>query len=179
MNKIEKVLLDSIKEMHGFILGFGNLDEKIIKSIDKNNKINEFILLSDTYTKSTGKSKSKRTKKIAYRKIRNRFKKKNVTNIIASYEELEKYQRRFISDSLFLAKDNIYLFIKNKDIDADIIKKRYERYHQECEMIPCRDGIIVKITKKNYKANKAKDTLYLCMNFMSDVMNFIGDLFVS
>lgn len=178
MNKIEKVLLDSIKEMQGSILGFGNLSEKVIEMIDKNSNITEFTLLSDKNLSSDG-GKGRSSKRIPYKKICKKFRKKNITNIIASYDELEKYRRRFISDSLYLAKSEIHIFIKNEDIDTDIIKKRYERYRQDCEVITCRDGVILKITKKNYKTNKVRDTWYLFINFLSDGINFIGDLFIS
>jgi len=178
MNKIDKVLMDDIKKMKGSILGFGDFDEKIINSINKNDNIIEFSLLSNGIISSEDSGRSS-SKKILYRKIRRKFRKKNITNIIASYEDLDKYHRRFISDSLYLAKNQIHVFIKNDEIDVDIIKKRFERYHQECEMIECRDGIVLKITKKNYKRNRLRDTLYLFINFIGDGINFIGDLFVT
>lgn len=178
MNKIEKVLLDSAKKLEGNILGFGNLSEKVIETIDKNTKITEFILLSDkSLPTSDGKGRS--SKRIPYKKIRKKFRKKNITTIIASYDELEKYHRRFISDSLYLVKKEIYLYIKNEDIDVDIIKKRFARYHQDLEEIACKDGTLLKITKTNYKKNKARDSWYLFMNFIGDGINYIGDLFVS
>lgn len=178
MNKIEKVLLDSVKEIKGTILGFGNLSDKVITAIDKNDNIIEFTLLSNS-NESSGDTKGRNTKKVPYHKIRKKFRKKDITSIIASYDDLQKYRRRFIADSLFLAKDNIYLFIKSEDIDVEIIQKRYERYRQECEMIPCRDGFLLKITKKNYKKNKVRDTWYIFLDFIIDILNIIGDLFVS
>lgn len=178
MNKIEKVLLNSIKEMQGNILGFGNLSEKMVASIGKNDNILEFTLLSNGEPISDG-SKGRSSKKLSYRKIRKRFRKKHITNIIASYDELGSYRRRFIADSLYLAEHNINLFVKNEDIDVDTIKKRYERYHQECEVISCTDGVVLKITKKKYKKNKLRDTFCLFINFLGDGINFIGDLFVS
>jgi len=179
MNKKEKVLIENIKEMKGKILGFGNLSDKIIDSINKNNNIEEFVLLSDNYGLSSGKSRKSKTKKITYRKIRKQFKNKNITNIIASYEKLKKYKRRFISDSLFLSKDKIYIFIKNNEKDIEIIKKRYERYKQEIKMINCKDGTILIIIKKHYKKNKLKDTIYLIIDIIIDELEIIGDLFIS
>lgn len=178
MNKIEKVLLDEIKNMQGFVLGFGNLSEKLISNIDKNNNITEFVLLSDEYTSSIGNSKSKTNNKIAYRKIRKKFKHKNITNIVASYDELGKYHRRFICDSLYLAKENIYVFIKNEDIDEELIEKRYQRYHQQLQIIECRDGFVLHIKKTKYRKNKARDMIYLITDCIVDGINFIGDLFV-
>ena len=178
MDKIEKVLLDSIKKMKGNVLGFGNISEKIIQSIDKNDNILEFTLLSDGKVSSNG-TKGHSQKKLPYRKIRKKFNKKHIMNIVASYDELGSYRRRFIADSLYLAEHSINLFIKNEDIDIDIIKKRYEKYHQECEVIQCRDGVVLKIIKKKYKKNKLRDTFYLFINFLGDGINFIGDLFIS
>lgn len=177
MNKIDKVLLDSVKNMQGSVLGFGNISQKIIDSIDKNNNILEFTLLSgDSGIKVEKDGFS--SKKIPYHKIYKKFRKKNITSIIASYDELAKYKRRFISDSLCLAKQNVIVFIKNEDIDVDVIKKRYDRYHQNCEIINCRDGVVFIITKEKYKKNKLRDKLYLFINCIEDVINFIGDLFV-
>jgi len=178
MNKIEKVLSDEIKKMQGFVLGFGNLSEKLINNINKNNNINEFVLLSDEYTSSTGNAKLKGNKKIAYRNIRKKFKNKNVTNIVASYDELGKYHRRFIADSLYLTEQNIYVFIKNEDIDEELVTKRYQRYHQKLEIIECRDGFILHIEKSKYRKNKIRDLFYLIIDCIIDGINFIGDLFV-
>ena len=178
MNKIDKVLLDEVKEWKGNILGFGNLSEKIIASIEKNNNILGFTLLSSSQKSSSTSKKGRSSRKLPYHKIRKKFRKKHIMHIIAFYDELERYHRRFISDSLYLAQDSITIFIKNENIDVDIIKKRYERYHQECEIISCKDGVVLKIRKINYKANKVRDTFYLFINFISDGINFIGDLFV-
>jgi len=177
MNKIEKTLLNSIENMQGYVLGFGNIDDKIIKAINKNNEISEFVLLSDDCV-SDDDTKSKRTKKIPYRRIRKKFKKKNVTNIIASYDELGKYHRRFISDSLFLSKQNIYVFIKNEDIDIELIEKRYKRYHQKMKLIECSDGFLLHIEKIKYRKNVFRDKIYLFIDLVVDGINFIGDLFI-
>ena len=177
MDKIDKVLLDSVKNMQGSVLGFGNISQKIIDSIDKNDNILEFTLLSGDSSVKGGSDRGA-SKKIPYHKIYKKFRKKNIASIIASYDELEKYKRRFISDSLCLAKQNVVVFVKDNNIDADIIKKRYDRYHQNCEMINCRDGIVLIITKDKYKKNKLRDKFYLFINCIEDVINFIGDLFV-
>lgn len=178
MNKIEKVLLDNSRTMHGSVLGFGSLDEKLLSEIDKNQNITTFTVLSDlNYTGGEGKKRGP-SKKISYRKIRKKFRKQNIQYIIASYDDLHGYHRRFISDSLYLAEYSVILFVKNEDIDIDIIKKRYARYHQKCDVISCRDGVVFKITKKDYKENRIRDTFYLFINFVSDGINFIGDLFV-
>lgn len=177
MNKIDKVLLDSVKNMHGSILGFGNISQKIIDSIDKNSNIVEFTLLSGGKY-ANGETGGRTSKKIPYHKIYKKFRKKNISNIIASYDDLEKYKRRFISDSLSLTKQNVIVFIKDSDIDVDIIKKRYQRYHQKCEMINCRDGVVLIITKEKYRKNNIRDKVYLFLNYIEDAINFIGDLFV-
>lgn len=178
MNKLEKVLLDSIKEMNGFVLGFGSLEDKIINAIKKNKNIFEFTLLGD-YGECGSGIKSKKSRELPYHKIRNKFKKKNIEHIIAYYEKLGKYHRRFIMDSLYLANKSIDIFIKDKDIDIDLIIKRYQRYQQKCELIECRDGFVLKIIKNNYKKNKFRDIFYLFIDFIVDGINFVGDLFIS
>lgn len=178
MNKIEKVLSDKVRNMKGFVLGFGQIDESLIKEIDKNNNINEFVLLSDANMSSTENSKSKNNKKLSYHKIQKKFRKKNITNIIAFYDDLKSYRRRFVIDSLFLAKENIYVIIKNEDIDVDLVKNRFKRYHQELEITECRNGYVLQIKKTKYRKNKVRDSLYLLMDFIVDIINLIGDLFV-
>ena len=178
MNKIEKILLDNSRTMHGNVLGFGSLDDKLVSEIDKNQNITTFTILSDlNYASGAGKKRGF-SRKISYRKIRKKFRKQNIQYIIASYDDLHGYHRRFISDGLYLAQYGILVFVKSDDIDIDIIKKRYARYHQQCEIISCRDGVVFKITKVNYKKNRIRDIFYLFMNFVSDGINFIGDLFV-
>lgn len=178
MNKIEKILLDSIKEMNGFILGFGTLDDKVINSIKNNKNIFEFTMLNNGSNSGDGK-KGKNSKKLPYRKIRKKFINKNVGHIIAYYDELDKYHRRFISDSLYLANSSIYIYMKNTDIDIDLIVKRYQRYQQHCELVKCRDGFVLKITKNDYKKNIFRDIFYLFIDFILDGINLIGDLFIS
>ena len=97
MNKIEKVLLDSIKKMSGYVLGFGTIDEKIIKEMTQNENISEFMLLSNNSNGTGDKRKFRIKKQVTYKKIRKKFKKKNVTNIIACYDDLKKYRRSAIS----------------------------------------------------------------------------------
>ncbi len=180
MNKIEKVLLDSIKRMDGFVLGFGDFSEKITSTIDKLNSITEFTILSGGKISSDGGSgKKTKLKKILYKKIKKKFKNKNVNYIIASYEELEGYKRRFISDSLYLVNKGIYIYVNDEDIDINVIKRRYERYNEIVEIIECRDGFVLHIEKKKYKKNIIRDKFYLVIDAIVDGFNFFGDAIVS
>lgn len=178
MNKIEKILIDCIKKIEGNVLGFGNLDEKIIKEIDKNKNISEFILFSDDNISGEESKKTKRNKQVAYKKIRKKIKKKNINNIIACYDDLKGYRRRFVQDSLYLSKQNIYVYIKSEEIDEELIIKRFKRYHQDIELIECKDGFVIHIKKVKYRKNKIRDMFYLVIDFVIDVINIIGDLFV-
>jgi len=180
MNKIEKVLLDSIKSMDGFVLGFGDFSDKITSTIDKLNSITEFTVLSGGNMSSGEKcGKKPRLKKILYKKIKKKFKNKNVNYIIASYEELEGYKRRFISDSLNLVNKSIYIYVNDEDIDINVIKRRYERYHETVEIIECRDGFVLHIEKKKYKKNIIRDKFYLIIDAIVDGFNFFGDAIIS
>ena len=180
MNKIEKVLLDSIKNMDGFILGFGSFSDKITSIIDKFDSITEFTTLSDGKIITDNKDgKKSKTKKVLYKKIRKKFKNKNVNYIIASYEELESYKRRFISDSLYIANKSIYIYVHDKDIDINTIKHRYERLNENVEITECRDGYVLYIEKKNYKKNIIRDKFYLIIDAIVDGFNFFGDMIIS
>ena len=181
MNKIEKVTLDAINKMEGCILGFGNFSDNITSKINKLDKIYEFLILDNGEMKSQqgeGGSK-KKNKYISYKKIKKKFKKKNIDYIIANYEELGKYHRRFISDSLFLTNKSIYVIIKSEDTDVELIKRRYGRYKETCEIIECRDGFVLHIEKNKYKSNILRDKIYLIIDTIIDGIIFFGDVFVS
>ena len=42
------------------------------------------------------------------------------------------------------------------NIDIDIIKHRYERYHEVVEIIKCRDGFVLHIEKQKYTVTYKK-----------------------
>lgn len=179
MNKVEKYLVASIHNMQGHGLGFGTFGEKVMSEISKNSLITEFDFLSSNEGRVIrGGNVKKHLEKIPYRKMRKKFRKKRIDYIIANYDELGKYHRRFVMDSLYLAKNKIDVIVRNEDIDIELLAKRYQRFHIYYELIHCKDGVILHIEKENYKKNKFRDSFYLLIDSFVDIVNFIGDLFV-
>lgn len=183
MNKIEKVMLDIVNKMEGCIVGFGSFSDNVKDKINKSDKIYEFLILDNGEIKSKEDSAGSKNKNkyiyISYKKIRKKLRNKNINHIIANYEELGRYHRRFISDSLFLTNKSIYIIVKNDDTDIDLIRKRYERYNEVCEITECRDGIVLHIIKNKYKNNFIRDKFYLTIDTIVDGIILFGDIFVS
>ena len=116
---MENYLNKLVKKLDGNILAFGNLSDKVINSINENNNILLFDLLNNS--KDSGDSSDYKNKKIRYSNIRKKYMKKNITNIIAIYSDLEEYKNNFIIDSIVISKKNIYLMVSKKD-DIELIK---------------------------------------------------------
>lgn len=170
--KINKVLISKIKEMDGSLLGFGIKDDGVLEAIEKNNKITICNLLDEN---SKGKGSGKKNKKVRINNIRKVFKKKKTNHLICNYELLKKDLKTFISDSIYITKDNICFYTKEKD---ELIKK-YSRYNTEIEEIKCSDGYVLMINVKKAKNNKIKELYYQIIDFFIKVGDLITEMLLS
>lgn len=172
-------IYDITRVTSGNVLGIG-VDEKISEILEKNNRVTNCNLLN-SYTKDTGKSKEKkqRLKKIRIKKLRKVFKKKKVDFIICNTEEIKKYLKTFVKDSIYINKNILYMYnIKNKDIKEEIIKK-YKRYNTNIEEITDEHTTILKIDNSKASTNIFKDTAYLIIDTLISLFNIISDLLLN
>ena len=172
-------IYDITKCLSGNVLGIG-VDEKIIELLEKNNLVTNCNLLNSySKTKKTKTQKKQRLKKIRIKKIRKTFKKKKVDFIICNIEEIKKYTKTFIKDSIYINKDMLYIYnIKDEELKQELIKK-YKRYSTIVEEIKDEKTTILKIDNKNSKTNIFKDTYYLIIDTSIQLFNIISDLLLN
>ena len=175
-----KKIYDITKCVSGNVLGIG-VDIKILKILEKNERILNCNLLNSEVeiTKQQKKIKKQRTKKIRIKKLRKKFKKKKVDFIICNIEEIKKYLKTFISDSVYINSNMLYIYnITDEDLKKELIKK-YKRYNTIIEEIKDGNDTILKIDNKNSKTNKIKDLIYLIIDSLTLLFNLISDLLLN
>lgn len=172
-------IYDITKCTSGNVLGIG-VDEQITEILEQNNLVTNCNLLN-SYTKETNQkpTKKQRLKKIRIKKLRKVFKKKKVDFIICNIEEIKKYLKTFIKDSIYINKDMLYIYnIKDEELKQELIKK-YKRYNTIVEEIKDENTTILKIDNKNSKTNIIKDTIYLIIDTLTQLLNIISDLLLN
>lgn len=174
-----KKIYDITKMTSGNVLGIG-VDEIITEILDQNDRVLNCNLLNAQTSETTSDKKSKkRLKRIKVKKIRKIFKHKKVDFIICNIEEIKKYLRTFIKDSIYINKDMLYIYnITDDDLKEELIKK-YKRYNVKIEEIKDDNATLLKIDNKESKNNIVKDSIYLIIDSLTAFINIISDLLLN
>ena len=174
-----KKIYDITKMTSGNVLGIG-VDKTITEILEQNERVLNCNLLNSYMQETdTNKKSKKRLKKIKVKKIRKIFKRKKVDFIICNIEEIKKYLRTFIKDSVYINKDMLYIYnIKDEDLKEELIKK-YKRYNIKIEEIKDDNTTILKIDNKESKNNILKDSIYLIIDSLLAFINIISDLLLN
>ncbi len=169
--KVIEYLNKSLKTLEGSLIGIGFESEKLVNTIEKNNKITECNLLDCVSTDlEDGK-----ISKIRIGKLRKKFKKKKPDYIIYNVKNLKDYKDKFVYDSIYLSKKEVVFYDLDK-LDTNSIVRRYKRYGT-LEKIECSDGVIYKvnnlkkITKSNEFINKIRDNTISIFDFISNLLS--------
>ncbi len=177
-NRLEEI----IKKIEGNVLIIG-LDENLIKMFDKNNNVNLYSINRNFKYKS-GKSdnfKRKYTshgKNINIKHLRKYINKKSANYIIFNMNEVFKYYKYIIKDSIYLNNNKIYIYFNN-DIDKDFIVKKYKRYNVKIKEFEYKNGYILEIDNTSGKNNYIKDKLYFIKDTLDNLAESIGNLLIS
>ena len=172
-------IYDISKVVSGNVLGIG-VDETISEILNQNERVITCNLLNEIVKKSSKvEGKKKRLKRIRIKKLRKVFKKKKVDFIICNMEEIKKYMKTFVKDSIYINKNILYIYnIKDEEIKQEIIKK-YKRYNTNIEEIKEKEDLVLKIDNSNAKTNFIKDSFYIVVDTLTTIFNIISDLLVS
>lgn len=172
-------ILEIVSQLKGSLLGVGITDTNILDAIENNDDIHTCYILSNLSL--TGKkfsmTKHGRSKKINIKKLRKKFKKKSLNNIICNYDIIKQFQRSFVPNSVYLNNGYLYIYGKKKEIES--LKQKYQRYTNDIEIIENKDGFIMKINNQNTKNNFFKDTLFKIKDFGNDTLEFLTDLLIN
>lgn len=175
-----KYLLDIIKKIEGNIIGVG-LDSMLLDGFDKNNRVNVYTIDRAKPKIGFGKSKKRTTssgRTINIKKLYKYFKNKSIDYIIGDIEEVNDYLKYFIRDSIYLNRKTLYLY-GNKEIDIELLKKRYNRYKVNIEVKEFKDSYLLIIDTSNSKTNFIKNKLYFIADTLYNLVEFISNVLTS
>ncbi len=172
-----KELLKIVKKLDGKLLVIGNFDTKILNCINNNNNIISCDILTSKNDDTKYDTKGKQ-KKINISSLRRKYKKKKINYIIADINEIDKYLKTFVKDSIFINQKEI-IFLSDKNYDYDLIKNKYKRYKTDIEVLNYKDGKILKINTVKAKTNKIKDFVYYIVDTILNIIDLIGEFLVS
>ena len=171
--KINSNLKKYLKKINGKIIGIGIKEINLIDIIEKNDAIVECDLLN-SISKNDGSDNGK-SKKISIKKIKKLYRKKSIDYMIINIDEMKKYLKTFIKDSIYLTTKEICYFV-TKEYEKDVIIKRYQRYTKKIEVLECDDGYIIRIDIENTKNNFFKDKIYYIIDTLYNLSDIIGDI---
>ncbi len=169
-------IYDISKVVSGDVLGIG-VDEKISEILEQNDRVLNCNLLN-SYSKIDNKTNAKKEKlkKIRIKKLRKVFKKKKIDFIICNIDEIKKYMKTFVKDSIYINRNILYIYnLTDEEYKKEIIKK-YKRYNTKIEEI---DKETLKIDNSNAKTNIIKDSFYLIQDTLTSLFNIISDLLLN
>ena len=176
---IEKELVKFIKKMHGSLVGIGIESEYLKDIILKNPQITTCTLLNLEQRKkgkAREKGKTKKNLKMNIKKMRKYFKKKQVEYIICNIEDIRKFLKTFIRDSIYITSVTVYLY---GNIDVEDITTRYKRYKITLEEKNYKEGSLLIMNIKNTLPSFWKDKKYFLLDSITEIRNFIADILIN
>ena len=105
-------------------------------------------------------------------------KKKKVDFIICNGIEIKKHMKSFLSNSVYINSDMLYIYGNKNDIDDEELVKKYKRYCKDVKIEFYNDEFIIYVDNKKTKTNKFKDTFYYIIDTFSNIRNVIADILV-
>ena len=176
---MNKKLIDIINNLKGSLLGIGFEESSILDAIENNENIHTCYLMTAKSIKSKKFSMTKhgRNKKINIKKIRKYFKKKSINTIICNYKTIQKFQKSFVPNSVYLNSEDLYIYGTKEELT--LLKEKYQRYTNEIQFISLEEDTILKINNQNTKTNFFKDSYYKIKDTASEVTELLTDLLIN
>lgn len=173
-------LYNIAKCANGNVLLIGVDDSKIYDIIDKNERITICNSLSNCKRKSKkmycDNSTTKNSKIIKVKKLRKVFKRKNIDFIICNISEIKPNMKSFLSNSVYINKNMLYIYGSIKDNDLEELVKKYKRYSKDVKAEIKDEEFIIYIDNKKTKTNFFKDKFYYIVDTISNIRNLIADI---
>ena len=171
-----------IKNTKGNVLAI-ELDNKLLEYFDSNNRINLYSIYSNTgkeskFGKKSKKRKTNKGKSINIKRLRKYINKKSVDYLFCNFNEMIKYYKYIVKDSIYLTNQLIYIYANN-DIEKEFILNKYQRYNVILDITDYKNGYIIKINTINAKSNRMKDSLYFIKDTFYNLGEMIGNILVS
>ena len=173
---LDKKIISIIKKLNGSLIGFCIDNKKIVDTIDSNNNITRCDLLNCWSEES---NKFGFGKKISVNSLRKKYKKKKNNYIIAYIDDIEKYNKTFIRDSIYINNKYVYLYTYNLKYNYELLIKKYKRYDVDIEIYKETNGIIIKVDTSKANNNKIKDIGYYITDTVNNGVNVITDILIN
>ena len=168
------------KNISGKVLVIGLENKTVEQVLDKNENITELYTMKFNGKKKTkDKTRGRRGKTISIKKIRKIFKKKRIDYIICNMEDINKFLRTFIRDSVYINKTKLYIYGDKNNLDSELIEKRYKRYNTNIIITEYNKELLIEIDNTNAYNNKIKDMFYNICDIGYNIVNAIGDLLIN
>ena len=167
------------KRINGNVITIG-LDYKTVEdTINKNDNINNLYIMSfNGKKKSKSKNRGRRGKTISIKKIRRIFKKKRIDYIICNIEDVNKFLRSFIRNSIYINKNKLYIYGNKDNIDIELLEKRYKRYTSKINITEYSKDILFEIDNEGVYNSWCKDIIYSICDLIYDSISVIGDILI-
>lgn len=169
------------KEVSGNVITIGLEYKTVLDELDKNEKIKELYSMQfNGKKKIKNKEKGKkRNKVVSIKKIRKIFKKKRIDYIICNIEDITRFLRTFIRDSVYINKSKLYIYGSKNNIDLELIEKRYNRYNVIINVTEYEKEVLVEIDNTKAFNKFFKDIFYNIIDILYSIYNIIGDLLIN
>ncbi len=169
------------KEVSGNVITIGLEYKTVLDELDKNEKIKELYSMQfNGKKKIKNKEKGKkRNKVVSIKKIRKIFKKKRIDYIICNIEDINRFLRTFIRDSVYINKSKLYIYGSKNNIDLELIEKRYNRYNVIINVTEYEKEVLVEIDNTKAFNKLFKDIFYNIIDILYSIYNIIGDLLIN
>ncbi len=162
-----------IKTLKGNVIAIGINDELSGLIFDNKNVI-KFYSLDNSKEKNNSKGRSKI---VNIRKLRKKFKKNKNDYLIANINELEKYLKYFIRDSIYITNKKVYLYGKLNSEKLSSLCSKYERYNLNIKLNKYKSYFILEINSK-VKSNFFKDKFYFLIDSIDEIIDLITNILI-
>lgn len=169
------------KDAKGTFVSIGLNYPTVESVIEKNKNITNgymFVFNGKKITKSDKKTLFRGRKKVSIKKLRKAFVKKSVASFLCNYEDIKKYMRYFVKDSVYINNGKLYIYGKIDEYVLDDIKEYYGRYKTSIDIEVYGDSFLVIIDNKLSKNNWLSDKKYFIIDSVRQFINFISDILV-
>lgn len=169
------------KEINGNVITIGVDYKTVLDELEKNERIvNLYTMQFNGKKRSKRKEKGKkRDKTVSIKKIRKIFKKKRIDYIICNIEDISRFLRTFIRDSVYINKTKLYIYGSKNNVDLELIEKRYNRYNVLVNIVEYDKEVLVEIDNTKAFNNILKDIFYNISDILYSIYNSIGDLLIN
>ncbi len=180
MKKEEKKLYSIIKKLQGNVLIIGVEDEQLLVAISENPNISKCNLLNAITNNFKERKKMRgRKKNFQIRKLRKKFHKKKVDDILCNIEDIYPYLKTFVKDSVYINRGKLYFYGEKGKYDLEKTLRKYKKYQAKVEQKFEGNYFFITISNEHSKTNKLKDIWFSISEFMMWLYEIIGDMLIN